>query len=75
MDIRQEIEAANRRTKAANQRQFVKRASDSQILENLLVKATAVVDAYERDRNRDYDGVRAAVAELKTSVALARRRG
>jgi hypothetical protein len=66
------IEQANRRTRRANQQAFAKRADDKQMLGELMQKARAVVDAYDRDR--DYAGLRASIEGLRTAVVIAERR-
>lgn len=78
------VENANRKSAASRGKQFVKRSSDEQMLERLLSAAGAVLDLVDREglETDKYlpglvlcgEGIRPLLVELRTAVALAKRR-
>jgi hypothetical protein len=72
------IDQANQRTQAQRGRQFAKKASDAQLLDQLADMARGVVDAYSDHRAAGagvvHEELRKAIADLRTVLVVVERR-
>lgn len=74
--LQNEIEAANRKVQAGRNRQFAKRATDSQMLDSLASASRSVISLARVELKGVILGeeLRTALRALETATALAERR-